>query len=106
MELIQTVVLPLAPLAAQLGVHIDVPALVESMGDKMDLPDLWKWFKSKAPVLNPVGVGGGSGPGSPADPGGSPGGRVSAAPTNAAAQGPPQSSPQPSAKSVGEPVGV
>ena len=106
MQLIQTVVLPLAPLAAQLGVHIDVPALVESMGDKLDLPDLWKWFQTKAPIENPAPVNPGASQSSPSSRSG--GGRVTGGPTNPAAQGPQgqPSGPPRSAKPVGEAVGV
>ena len=78
MELVNNVLMPLAPLSAQIGVHVDVPALIESMGEKLDLHDLWRWFKVQAPVEQPAQIAPGGSQGQPG--GGSPGGKATTAP--------------------------
>lgn len=50
MELITQVILPLAPLSAQIGQHVDLPALIRSAAEKLDIKDVDRWFKEGPPT--------------------------------------------------------
>lgn len=94
MELIRNAIVPLAPYMAEQGVTINVQGLIQSLGEKLDLHDMHRWFSvaelelgqntgQVRPPQGGLGEGGGSR---------SPGGRVSGPPMNAAAS---QMGPEP-----------
>lgn len=78
MELLERVAMPLAALAAQQGVVLDVASLMRQLGKQRNLVETDEWFQAGQPIESPAGVqrgGGGRGATTNINMGGQPRGR-------------------------------